>query len=156
MDQQKVPSASPGPNEQGSTLSIRVPVELRELLHRARWQFSDPGANPCRSPKWRGACWSQAHNIPAWSTSPRLRCSASNRPKHCSGCVASGKTIRNSVVRSGSFWRGTRKKDASSMAFHLTRRCLAVNPAPTARSVPRRMLVYGVTPTRSWTTWPCR
>jgi hypothetical protein len=46
MDQQKVPTPSPGPNEQGSTLSIRIPVELRERLDRASWQFSDPGAEP--------------------------------------------------------------------------------------------------------------
>lgn len=44
MDQQKVPSESPGPNEQGSVLSIRIPVEMWELLDPARRQFSLPGS----------------------------------------------------------------------------------------------------------------
>ena len=44
MDQQKVPTASPGRNEQGSTLSIRIPAKLWEFLDRARLQFSDPVA----------------------------------------------------------------------------------------------------------------
>jgi len=43
MDQQKVPTESPGPNEQGSVLSIRIPVEMWEFLDRARPQFSLPG-----------------------------------------------------------------------------------------------------------------
>jgi len=43
MTQQKVPTASPGPNEQGSVLSIRIPVETWEFLDRARRQFSLPG-----------------------------------------------------------------------------------------------------------------
>jgi hypothetical protein len=43
MDQQKVPTALPGSNEQGSVLSIRIPVEMWELLDRARRQFSLPG-----------------------------------------------------------------------------------------------------------------
>lgn len=34
----------------------------------------------------------------------------------------------DSVVPSGTFWRGMRKKAASSMAFHPTRSCRATNP----------------------------
>jgi hypothetical protein len=44
MDQPKVPTASPGPKEQGSDLSIRIPVEMWEFLDRARRQFSLPGS----------------------------------------------------------------------------------------------------------------
>ena len=44
MDQQKVPTESPGPNWQGSVLSIRIPVESLERLDRARRQFSLPGS----------------------------------------------------------------------------------------------------------------
>jgi hypothetical protein len=44
MDQQKVPTASPGRNEQGSTLSIRIPPKMWEFLDRERRQFSYPGA----------------------------------------------------------------------------------------------------------------
>ena len=43
MDQHKVQTASPVPNEQGSVLSIRIPVEMWEFLDRARPQFSLPG-----------------------------------------------------------------------------------------------------------------
>src|SRR5262249_10929067 len=151
MDQQKVPTASPGPNEQGSTLSIRIPVELRERLDRARWQFSDPGAEPLSiSEVARRLLESGAQH-------PRLEHLAEIallREQPTKALLRMRRKWEDDQEFSRSEWellRATRKKDASSMAFHLTQSCRSVNRLRKSSKRSWRYGHCGVAPTRSST-----
>src|SRR5215471_20598822 len=151
MNQHKAPPAAPGPNERGSVLSIRMPVEMLERLDRARYQFSDPGAEP----------------LSISELARRLLESGAQHPRleHLAEIALLREQPTKALLRMRRKWEDDQEfsrsewellaryaeKDASSMAFHLTQSCRSVNRLRKSSKRSWRYGHCGVAPTRSST-----